>query len=384
VLKTRPLKAGSPWRCAAISALFGVLLSGVAAAAPQSTIDDDRLEASYNSGKDLVRDAALDTYLKSIVDKILIANPGAVTTPVRIHALSAALPYAFMLSNGAVYVSTGLIARVRTESELAGVIASEIAPVVRRDGDKSTETARSRAMRHLLPNLLLITATAGLAAPAITSGDRKATKTVDEQLRLESDKVALQWITAAGYEPTEVPKGLQHVLDMLTAEDRFGTTELASKDGLSARISSVTEALPPGATEQTTNAPKNDGLTRFSRYYSLRIAEDDMNSSGSPVTFHAEMDRAEGQFGTDGLTSYLRANFARRNFPDVSQLPEVIKEYEACITHKDAPIVAYRELGFLYRRQGDMDSARRNFKEYLRRSPDAADAPIINGYLQGP
>src|SRR5262245_11473958 len=72
-------------------------------------VDNARLEASYNSGTQLVRDSRVDAYLAQIVERLAAANPDVRAASIRIHALKQPLPYAFGLDNGAVYVSTGLL-----------------------------------------------------------------------------------------------------------------------------------------------------------------------------------------------------------------------------------------------------------------------------------
>ena len=60
----------------------------------------------------------------------------------------------------------------------------------------------------------------------------------------------------------------------------------------------------------------------------------------------------------------------------------MIHNYQSCVAHPDAPVEALRELGFLYRKQGDMPNARQSFAAYLERAPAAVDAPIIRNYME--
>jgi hypothetical protein len=366
--------------------LFGLATAQVAVQASED-VDANRLEASYNSGSTLVRDPAVDAYLKRILDRLIAANAEANAMPVRIRALRAPLPYAFGLDNGALYVSTGLLARLRNESQLAGLIAAEIAPTVRRDDLKSQETARQRTVRRAIPNILFITATGGLGALALAKSDNTAQRNVDTQLRLESDQVAMRWVQQAGYTIEEVPRGLERVRDALSAEQRFGLTELANVNGLNARIDSLRRAMPtaaPAPAESATAAPTSstDELPALARRFTLEIAREDINSATS-TGITALLDRLDSEAGANGETACLRAEFVRRSITDPARMPEAITAYQTCVGFADAPVTAFRELAFLQRRHGDMASARANFAEYLKRAPNAADAPIVRGYMQG-
>jgi hypothetical protein len=50
----------------------------------------------------------------------------------------------------------------------------------------------------------------------------------------------------------------------------------------------------------------------------------------------------------------------------------------------DVPVEAFRDLGFAHRRRGEASLAAAAFAEYLRRNPEAIDAPILRGYLEKP
>jgi len=148
--------------------LFALLCTvGTAAAAADDSLSDERLEASYNTGPTFIHYPALDAYLAQVVRRLQGANPDAAALPLRLHAIENELPYSFVLNNGASYVSTGLLARLEDEKQLAAMIALSLAPVVRHDAQTNSAEGRKRVVRSYLPNLLIITATAGLGAIAI-------------------------------------------------------------------------------------------------------------------------------------------------------------------------------------------------------------------------
>jgi hypothetical protein len=370
--------------CAVTALMTALLGSGAAAAAaPTPEIDAARLEASYNAGATFVRHPALDGRLAELVARLVASNPDAGAVASRIHALREPLPYAFALDNGALYISTGLIARLSDETQLAGLIAAELAALVRHDSLSSRQSLRERGLAHFVPNLLLITATAGLAAVAINKGDIAARERVRRQLQSESDALALRWLARAGYDPHEVPRGLQRLLDALTQEQRFGASELANADLLNARIESFNRGMPPVAADASpaAAAPAAEWWRPLARRFALDIAYTDLNR-GDAVALHGMLAEVDADDGPTSMTAFLRAEDLRKRATEPDRIREVIAAYQSCVAFADAPPLAYRELGFLYRRQGDVERARSSFQDYLSRAPTAADAPIIRGYME--
>jgi hypothetical protein len=370
-----------------VSALILVLATLPASAAPTSvdkTISDERLEASYNSGDKFVRYPGLDGYLNKVVRRLQDANPDAAALSIRIHALNDAMPYAFVLGNGACYVSTGLIARLDTESQLAAMIAQPLVAWARHDGDNLTSAERQRAQRNLVPDILLITLTAGFGAPAIVKGNNQARADEQSKLEAQSDTVALKWLGNAGYDPNSAPAALRALQERLSAEQRSGSGDLSDPTRLSTRAEAQDRALAELSVTPADKVPVDPtgNFGKLALFYALRLATTDLDSHSASVL--PILDRLDSQHGPSGFSEYLRAELIRRNSADVASVPGAIAAYERCIVHADAPPAAYRELAFLYRRAGNAERARQNFTAYLAHAPNANDAPIIRSYLENP
>ncbi len=359
-------------------------------ATPVSTLADDRLEASYNAGDQFVHDAELDQLLARVGKKVQSANSDALCVPLRIHALDQPLPYAFGLKNGAFYVSTGLVARLQSEPELAALITLPLAALCRGDAQKLQSDQRQRTLANLVPNLLLITLTAGFGAPSIVKSDAHHSAEERDRLRDASDAVALHWLTSAGYAPAAAPLAMTHLLDGLAAEDRRGEPEFGNPGELTSRRAALERLLaqPEFAQADTPTAPAaapppaKDPFRLISKRYALMLARNDFSSH--PSGLGTWLDHIDALEGPGGYTAYLRAEFARRNSGSDDGIPAAIAAYEKCLSFTDAPAAAYRELGFLYRQAGDPSRARAALSKYLQRAPGAVDAPIIRTYLEAP
>jgi Zn-dependent protease with chaperone function len=88
----------------------------------------------------LVNDVQLNRYLNSIVARLTAGALGA-KYPYQVRIVNSADIHAFALPGGPLYVSSGLIAAARGESELAGVLAHEISHTALRHGTQRASTA---------------------------------------------------------------------------------------------------------------------------------------------------------------------------------------------------------------------------------------------------
>jgi hypothetical protein len=372
--------------CAAVIALVLIAPPSARAGAEPAptTIADERLEASYNASADFIKYPALDAYLLQVVRRLQGANADATAFAVRIHALHYSLPYSFVLDNGACYISTGLLERLADEPQLAALIAIPLAAAARLDRSTLSASARQRTMRNLIPNLLLITVTAGLGALPLAKAESKTNADAQARAQAASDAVALGWLAKAGYDPKAAPAALRRLRELLAAEQRTGTGEFSDPATLTTRADSLDGALGPVAPppESTPPVDPTGKFAKLSFYYAERQAAEDVDAH--PASVVPIVDRIEAGQGATGVTTFLRAELTRRNITDPAGIPAAIQAYERCVEHADAPVAAYRELAFLYRQLGDAAHARQNFAAYLAHAPKAADAPIIRTYLETP
>jgi tetratricopeptide (TPR) repeat protein len=181
------------------------------------------------------------------------------------------------------------------------------------------------------------------------------------------------------------------LLEGLAAEDRSGTPEFSNPTELTSRRAALETALaqtesaqPASPTPAATAVPPSakDPYHLLARRYALNLARADLDSHPTGVV--SWIDHIDALDGPNGYTAYLRAEFARRNSGSDNGVPAAIASYEKCVAFADAPPVAYRELGFLYRQAGDQSRARAALNKYLQQAPTAVDAPIIRTYLEAP
>lgn len=171
---------------------------------------------------DYLDDPVLHEYLSALGERLVAASPEPGRRfeffPIRDASINA-----FALPGGYVGVHTGLIAAARNESELAGVLAHEIAHVTQNHIARIVDAQRSGA---LVPMVAL--AVAILAARASSDVSQAALATaqavsIQNQLDFtreherEADRIGLQTLVAAGF----APQGMVTFFERLQAHGRL-------------------------------------------------------------------------------------------------------------------------------------------------------------------
>ena len=151
----------------------------------------------------LLRNRNVDRYLNKIIGKLAAKTPGA-RYPYAIKAVNAADINAFSLPGGPMYVNRGLVEAARSEAELAGVLAHEMAHVALRHGTHQASKAYlSQAGLGILGGLLgkngnntsqIVNAVGGLGLNALFL---KFSRDAEYQ----ADRLGAEVMAAAGYNP---------------------------------------------------------------------------------------------------------------------------------------------------------------------------------------
>ena len=188
---------------------------------------------------DYVADSDINQYLTDMGRKLARHGP-AMAQPVTVFALRDSSINAFALPGGYIGIHSGLITASQSESELASVLAHEIAHVAQRHVARGiTQSAQSN---HLMIAALagaLLGALAGsgnLAMGAAAFGQAAA---VDRQLGFsrqaeqEADRVGFEMLTKAGYEPQGMVRMFQRLASASRLNESASANEYASTHPLS-------------------------------------------------------------------------------------------------------------------------------------------------------
>lgn len=183
----------------------------------ESIIAQGRIDPTY------VHDPDINQYLNSMGQRLVRYAPVS-STSIDLFGVKDPVINAFALPGGFIGINTGLMVAATTESELAGVVAHEIAHVTQRHiarGFTQQKQSGHIAMASIAAALLAAVAgSANLGAGVAAFGQAAA---VDGQLGFsrdaerEADRVGFLMLSKAGYNP----EGMQNLFERLMQASQF-------------------------------------------------------------------------------------------------------------------------------------------------------------------
>ena len=156
-----------------------------------------------------VADPVLQAYVQHVGQKIAAVAPRRM--PYEFYVLESTIPNAFSLPGGRTYVTSGLVAILQTERELAALLANQVAHTCRRDPVKVLFDGMGGEMLVAIARL----ATEDEDETGYVVAERVAAEVIRGQhTRKEeilSDELAMSMMAKAGYNPWGMPELLANL-----------------------------------------------------------------------------------------------------------------------------------------------------------------------------
>lgn len=158
-----------------------------------------------------VEDKAIQDYVRSVAERL--ARHSDLKVPLHVEVLQSREINAFALPGGYIFVERGLLEAADDESQLAGVLAHELAHVTARHSNKLMKRATIASLFYQAAQIAAIVLTGGAAGIglyyAIQYGFYGLGLVLDLKLlgvsrdyELEADQLGVQYAWSAGYDPT--------------------------------------------------------------------------------------------------------------------------------------------------------------------------------------
>jgi predicted Zn-dependent protease len=210
-----------------------------------------QIAANLNARLPLVHDAPLNLYVNDLGN--LVARHSARPDLVyHFYIVDTDAVNAFALPGGYVYVDRGLIARTSNVSELAGVLAHEVAHVALRHGARNLERQmRTSGMSSLLYRRILGRGPL-LDQQALQIGTELWTASHSRADETQADREAVKYLIATGVDPNGMVELFQELMREEHANPQAQTAEWFSTHPATARRLQVTtqtihQLLPQGS-----------------------------------------------------------------------------------------------------------------------------------------
>lgn len=217
----------------------------------------------------LIEDPEIKKYIQSIVDRLAASFPPQ-PFPFAANILQHNSMNAFAVPGGYVFVHTGLIMQLEHESELAGVLAHELAHVTQRHIASRVERSQGVTLASLVGVLAGALLGGGSGGGALFAGSMAAGQAAmlnySRMDETEADQIGLQYLVAAGYKP----QGMQGSFEKIRRKQWSSGIDipeyLSTHPDVGSRLNEIharIESLP----ESVRKRPENDN--RFNRVKTL-------------------------------------------------------------------------------------------------------------------
>lgn len=326
----------------------------------------------------LVDNGEIIAYVQSIGDRIA-KQLGTTPYQFQFFVVDEAVPNAFAMPGGYIFIYRGIIELMTTEGELAGILSHELAHIQQRHIHRRLEEGKLiniASIAGMLAGILLGMAGgsgSGKAAQAVTLGSMAGAATYALQYsrenEREADQVGLRYLLAAGYKPQ----------DMVTIMERMNQ----DKWRVSSKVPSYM-LTHPGLTERVQylkdlgqqQAPKGEktagpGDSSDFRMMQAALIADYADPHVAMDRFQAEMRQTKGK-SSSAFVEYGLGRLLLRQGRNDEALPHL---QEAARLAANSPF-ALSSLGALYYAQGKMADARRVLQTALVLNPESSIAHL--------
>jgi predicted Zn-dependent protease len=168
------------------------------------------IAANLLGASPLLDDPALQQYVNR-VGRWVASQSERPDLPWKFGVLDDSSMNAFAVPGGMVFVTKGLLAKMRNEAELAGVLAHEVAHVVQKHHLNAIKAASRTGLLKTMASRYAQRHTNGgeLGQMLIAGGTELLTRGLDKSDEFEADRVGVVFAARGGYDPYGLPAVLQ-------------------------------------------------------------------------------------------------------------------------------------------------------------------------------
>ena len=192
----------------------------------------------------LVADPRLQRYV-NLVGRWVAAQTSRPGLPWRFGVLEAPQVNAFAVPGGTIFVTRGLVERMKSEAELAGVLAHEIVHVQQKHHLKAIQKGAQTALAGDALGYALKDARSGEARDKLLAlGTELYSRGLDKSDEFEADRLGVVLAARAGYDSYGLPAVLQ-TLQAMNAQDSSLALMFKTHPSPGERLGALGEKMQP-------------------------------------------------------------------------------------------------------------------------------------------
>jgi len=311
----------------------------------------DEALAELADDDELVEDARLDAYLAEVVAEVW-SQPPEPAPSIRVIVVESAERNAFAWPNGLILISSGLLATLENEAQLAYLIGHETAHIL---GRHSLQAERYE----------------------LITGSHVDRMRLSKYVESEADRMGFEVFVLAGYAPIESIRMMRHLDDgSAPPVDRIRAWE--SHVDLDQRIEVLRRTI-----RLESVGGRRIGAERFLAAIDeirLGVVELEIEARAYDVA-RARIDEHLQRVPASGRAHFLRAEITRLVSAEGKWDRAVREDYERAIELAPEGADALRALGLLLRGTDEQIQSDVLLARYLEVRPDAIDRKLIARYL---
>ncbi len=353
----------------------------------------------------------LDAYVNSVLARVT----GPYSGDVRLYVMDRPFFNASMAPNGYTEVWTGLLLRCQTEDELAFVLGHESGHFRHSHSVKTYQALKDGQTAALAATVLLSVVAMGAAANAssvqaaqsisqatsglidiVYLGSVAAFLGYSRETEGQADSYGLIYMRQAGYYPGSAPDVWRDRLDETAASDFekvrnsparinvFGDHPL-ERDRLTSLIRQdklLNSGAPSTRSEDQAKTARAAYRAHIRPFLSTWLKDDLRRQDYGQTLFVVKKLGVDGQ--DMGVLNFYAGEAYRlrgQKGADGSDLENAVTAYKKALENPDAPKETYRQLGDVFRRLNATKDAIDAFTAYLKASPDAPDAWMVQDQI---
>ena len=328
---------------------------------------DARVHEAIETAGILVNDSKLEQHLNELTAQISAVLPGTVP-PYRIRIIKSSELNAFSLSDGTIYISLGMFGLIDNDAQMAMLLAHEISHI---------DLDHHRLFRYELHKTAAFNSFWGGNTPYNLRTALSGFSITQEQA---ADSSALSIIINRGYNAWASIGLLQTMYIWLKYKERSYDSTIATHPRLYTRYNTCKDHLIKVHFD-TTKGYIGDSTYLAAIKKQQRSIVNLLQQSNCVNELYAMTRKKIERYGNVPDWHYLRGSIMERFHP-VDSFAIAYNELNTALRLDPSLTAGLRDLGWLFLKNKQYDSARTYLSQYLVHNPHASDSSTILFYLE--